>query len=284
MNMDPTAQTLSFGHLLGPPIEDAYEETFFLFSESFPSHNLGFVDNKAGAIEIEIAGRTINLQQSPGLLASEREAGTTGAVVWKITPLVGEWLMSKPAILTSSNIFHGESTVVELGCGITGLIGILLAPDVATYVLTDQFYVMKLLQRNITENASSSKTRPKASRAIIKQPRIAPLDWETDKPSLEGLGLMEDAAIDLVIACDCIYNEYLIEPFVASLVDVCRLNKEGKHAAVLVAQQLRSETIFEQFMAAFMTRFDVWRVSDDHLTPELRTGSGYALHLGLLKS
>ena len=274
---------LSFDRLLGQSIQDSYEETFLLFSESFPSHNLGFLDSKAGEIELGIAGRSLVLRQSPTLLTSQRDTGTTGAVLWKITPLVAEWLLSMPAILSSANILHGESNVVELGCGITGLIGILLAPQVGSYVLTDQAYVMKTLHQNIEANLSIAKSR-KGGGPYAKKARTAPLDWETDRPSLEGLGLRTSDHIDLVVACDCIYNEYLIEPLVTSLVDICRLNPEDRQAAVLVAQQLRSEEIFEQFIAAFSTRFDVWRVTDEHLSPELGAGSGYAIHLGLLKA
>lgn len=275
---------MSLSGLLGDPIEDAYEETFFLFSEGCPSHNLGFVDSRAGELDLEVAGRTLTLKQSPDLLTSQRDAGTTGAVLWKITPLIGEWLASKPAILQTTSILGRESTVVELGCGITGLIGILVAPEVSSYVLTDQAYVMRALHHNINANGPTSSSARKAIRPHPTQPSAVPLDWEINKPSLEGLGLQPGQVIDLVVVCDCVYNEYLVKPLVETLVDVCRLNSAGKQAAVLVAQQLRSETIFELFLATLLERFDVWRLPDDHLAPGLRSGSGYAVHMALLKA
>ena len=64
-----------------------------------------------------------------------------------------------------------SSLALELGCGISGLVALLLAPRIARYVLTDQPYVAKLVEQNVAENhhhqppstsakaARSSKTR-----------------------------------------------------------------------------------------------------------------------------
>jgi hypothetical protein len=54
-------------------------ETFFLFSQPIPSANLGFVDPKASELDITIRGRDYTIHQSPAVLASNREGGTTGA-------------------------------------------------------------------------------------------------------------------------------------------------------------------------------------------------------------
>lgn len=275
---------LGFDRWLGPAIEDAYEETFLLFSESFPSHNLGFIDSKAAEIELELAGRTLTLKQSPTLLTSQREAGTTGAVLWKITPMVGEWLASMPAFLRDAKCLDSNSCVVEIGCGITGLIGIVVAPEVGTYVLTDQSYVMKVLQQNIAANLPTSRAARKGAKVHTSLPTAVPLDWEINTPSLDGLGLSPDQSIDLLVVCDCVYNDYLIKPLVRTLVDVCRLNTGEKQAAVLIAQQLRSENIFEEFLAALLEFFMVWRVTDDFLPIDLRAGTGYAVHLAVPKT
>ena len=271
---------------LGDPIEDASEETFLLFSENFPSHNLGFVDSKSEEIELEISGRSLILRQSPGLLNSQRQGGTTGAVLWKITPLVGEWLASLPKVLQDENILDGESTVVELGCGITGLIGIMLAPKISTYILTDQGYVMRALRENIDANNLPRGRQPKNAQAkSLRESNLkaVALDWETDTPSSEGLGLRQNQSIDLVVVCDCVYNEYLISPLVQTLADICRLGSPKKPTAVLVAQQLRSETIFEQFLSALLEQFKVCRLQDQALPPSLQGGSGYVMHLALSK-
>ena len=54
-------------------------ETFELFAQELPSQNLGFVDSKAAALELTVAGRDLTIQQSPSVLSSNRAGGTTGA-------------------------------------------------------------------------------------------------------------------------------------------------------------------------------------------------------------
>lgn len=61
-------------------IVDAAEETFLLFAQSLPSQDLGFIDAKACTLDLEIGGRTLTIAQSPTLLSSGRQGGTTGAV------------------------------------------------------------------------------------------------------------------------------------------------------------------------------------------------------------
>jgi hypothetical protein len=50
-----------------------------LFSQSIPSQNLGFVDSRATSIEIAVGGRDLTIRQSPTILSSTRDGGTTGA-------------------------------------------------------------------------------------------------------------------------------------------------------------------------------------------------------------
>lgn len=54
-------------------------ESFLVFSQQIPSQNLGFVDPKAQVLEVTVAGKDYTIHQSPGLLASDRKEGTTGA-------------------------------------------------------------------------------------------------------------------------------------------------------------------------------------------------------------
>jgi len=65
--------------LLGPEIVDPEEESFLLFSQTIPSNSLGFVHNKAEVLDISVGGKDYAIQQSPGLLNSNRKEGTTGA-------------------------------------------------------------------------------------------------------------------------------------------------------------------------------------------------------------
>ncbi|KAM7202030.1 ribosomal lysine N-methyltransferase 5 [Rhypophila sp. PSN 637] len=251
--------------LLGEEIQAPDEEHFDLFAQQLPSGNLGFIDPKAKTLELTVAGRDLTIHQSPAILASSLAGGTTGAVVWKITPLFAEWISSPTNPLFTQEILTSESCVIELGCGIAGIVGLLLTPRVSTYVLTDQTYVAKLLEENITENtqSSSSSSKPhnlkqrtarssKSSTAASKtgggQIRFTTLDWETDEanPSLITSSTVlfspgtsssstqqpstSKRAFDAVLACDCIYNYALVKPFVSTCADLCRLKQRSSSA------------------------------------------------------
>ncbi|OTB03340.1 hypothetical protein M426DRAFT_23903 [Hypoxylon sp. CI-4A] len=275
---------------------ESHFKTFLLFSQEIPSQNLGFVNPHSTTLDLNIAGKDYVIHQSPTIL--NRPGSTTGAVVWKITPLVADWLASSRNPLWTSAILSPSSTVLELGCGISGLVGLVLAPLLTRYVLSDQSYVSRLVEKNIDENShlanpkqpglgSKRKGKPPITHSKVDL-RFHPLDWELDEvtPSLTGNENVK--SFDMVIACDCIYNDTLIQPLVQTCADACRLRlvDEGaadKPAVCLVAQQLRDPEIFEAWIKEFSRHFRVWRVPDSALTKELRSNPGFVVHLGILQ-
>ena len=96
-------------------------------------------------------------------------------------------------------------------------------------------------------------------------------------------------SFDAVIACDCIYNDALIEPLVQTCIDLCRLRKledqeeANRPTVCVVAQQLRSAEVFEGWLKAFYKAFRIWRVPDEGLIDGLRSNSGFAIHIGILR-
>jgi hypothetical protein len=188
-------------------------------------------------------------------------------------------------------------------------------------------------------NSSKSKAKSKAKRGAAQTTaateggeggecgegdsniQIKTLDWETDE--VAGL-LPGGGSFDAVIACDCIYNDALIEPLVQACVDACRLrerernahrdgddttatasnsangsnaqtnsgsggsgteglgNVEGKTVCI-IAQQLRSDQVFEGWLTAFKESFRVWRVPDEVAGVGLRGGEGFVVHVGVLR-
>lgn len=149
---------------------------------------------------------------------------------------------------------------------------------------------------------------------------FVPLDWETDMASLSlkdySVGCTngtekhkerekekEDKGFDLLISCDCIYNEALITPFLRTCADICRLrpvyhdnNNDNnnnisddpdsaiKPTTCIIAQQLRSPDVFETWLREAMREFRVWRVCDEALLGGgLRSGTGYVVHLLVLR-
>ncbi|KGQ08214.1 Diaminohydroxyphosphoribosylamino-pyrimidine deaminase [Beauveria bassiana D1-5] len=193
--------------LLEPEIEDADEGSiippppFSLSHTPLPSSDLGFVDPRARTVEARVGGVDYTIHQSPGVLSSDRAGGTTGAVLWKISPVFADWLASPTNFLFSTSLLDRASTILELGCGISPLNALALAPRVATHLLTDQAYVQRLVQLNIDTNSTAaaaaavtvastprSASRRKSKLTSPQQPphnaaRVSfeTLDWETDQ-------------------------------------------------------------------------------------------------------
>jgi hypothetical protein len=192
------------------------------------------------------------------------------------------------------------STAVELGCGISGIVGLLLAPRISRYILTDQSYVAKLVEQNLEENRLAVKNTAKTtigrrSRTATSETSpggnisFASLDWETDVAGSALRTATSLSSFDLVIACDCIYNEALIEPLVQTCVDICKLRDDDDSeprrdpTVCIVAQQLRDPDIFGAWLVRFSHSFDVWRIPDSSLSETLRPQAGFVVHVGILK-
>jgi hypothetical protein len=100
------------------------------------------------------------------------------------------------------------------------------------------------------------------------------------------------SSFDAVLACDCIYNEALIPPFVQTCADACRLrareevpNEAGPRqpCVCVVAQQLRDPGVFEAWIERFAQDFHVWRVPDEALPGQLQPEKGFVVHVGVLR-
>ncbi|KAJ5281696.1 hypothetical protein N7478_007068 [Penicillium angulare] len=309
---------------IGEEVTDVEEESFLLFAQDIPTTNLGFLDSRAAAVEVSIRGNEYTIHQSPTLLSSSRAGGTTGAVLWKITPLFAEWISSPDNPLWTSSFLTHESIITELGCGISALIPLALSPSIQHYIATDQEYVRRYFRTNIDENISANNTAAATSKKKVKGASKAKkasksstsasapssnvtfttLDWETDQPSFlkgciegdEGIqrhGIdEEDKGFDLILSCDCIYNDALVTPFVRTCAEICRLrpayNPESepgdrKPTVCLVAQQQRAPEVFDAWLKETLREFRVWRVSDEILGDGLKVGTGYLVHMILLR-
>ena len=291
--------------ILGEDINDPEEESFSLFTQEIPSQDLGFVDAKAMSLEITVCDRDLFIRQSPTLLSSNRKGGTTGAVVWKITPLFAQWIASDSNFFFRSSVLDERSLVLELGTGVSGIIAITLARRIGRYIATDQEYVFKMLKANIESNfleakgsgSNVAKYQGKGhvhndNPCIRSKIEVLALDWESSIVSSLPTEIATSSTevsqtIDAVLACDCIYNESLIIPFVRTCADICQLNNAystKKPTLCIVAQQLRSDLIFEAWLKAFHNLFKVWRIPDDLLIDGVKGGSGFVVHVGILRT
>lgn len=170
----------------------------------------------------------------------------------------------------------------------------------------------RLFRTNLDANASSpalsapkqkkSKSRSTPVQIPARNITFTTLDWELDQPGLlkgciesqQHDAAREDPGFDLLISCDCIYNEALVPPFVRTCAELCRLrpvydeyisddSPENQPTICVVAQQQRSPDVFETWLRETLRYFRVWRLSDDILGDGLKGGTGYLVHLLLVK-
>jgi hypothetical protein len=250
------------------------------------------VDGTAIEVDISIGERDFQIKQSPGILQSKREGGTTGAVVWECSVRFADWLSYDTNGMFAQGVLGSGSSVLELGSGISGLVPLVLAPRVGKVVATDQAYALPLLRANVDAN-SAPPIRSKARKGARQGGTIEvlALDWETDDLASTFRSHDLDAPFDAVVACDCVFNYALIEPFVQTCVESCKYSRDGdegmgempKPAICVVAQQLRQPDVFQQWLEAFSKGFRVWRVPGEMLTEGLREGRGFVVHAGVLK-
>lgn len=233
-------------------------------------------------------------------------------VLWKITPLLCTWL-SSPSNPLRTNSLGPRSAVVELGCGISSLLALSLGPLVGRYIATDQEYVKRVFRENLlgnistayksstarkgkakgkgkTASSSTGSTAATESSGDIRAENIAfaPLDWEVNDALALNECIEGNDGFDLLVSCDCIYNEALVAPFVNACAEVCRLRSrsaegEGRPTVCVIAQQQRSPDVFETWLREAMREFRVWRVSDEVLGEDLKLGTGYLVHLLISK-
>ncbi|CAI0649545.1 unnamed protein product, partial [Colletotrichum noveboracense] len=210
-------------------------------------------------------------------------------------------------------IFTPTSTVLELGCGISPLTALLLAPRISRYILTDQPYVSRMIHQNLEANPlpSSTASKPSSRRKRTTSTATTPsassslgsiqftsLDWELDTPTPSLTGSPATRSFDAVVCCDCIYNEALVDPLVSTTADLARLRlrvqeeeeetdaeeaERSEPCVCIVAQQLRSPDVFEEWAKSFHRRFRMWRVPDELLPEGLRIESGFVVHVGILR-
>lgn len=161
-----------------------------------------------------------------------------------------------------------------------------LGARISSFTATDQSYALKLLRQNIASNLSlvipgpKSTSRGKKTQAADtggERIRAEILDWEEDDVAQLG-------SVDVVVTCDCIYNEALVEPLNTTCAAICRLRGgEQTPTLCIIAQQLRSPDVFESWIKSFHQKFHTWQVPDWLLNEELKENSGFVVHVGIVR-
>lgn len=260
-------------------IEELEEHVFELFVDRAVSErDLGFVGRKENTLEVTINGQDFEIRQSISLLNSSQEKSTTGAVAWKVSPLFCEWILT-PGTVLHSLVINRKRTVLEFGSGVGGILAVTIGPKVGKFIATDQEHLLKLLRENISENLPA----PSRKKPVEWDVKALEYDWEYAEQLIVNL---EDDLVDVdgagvIIACDTIYNDFLIPHFVNALLTAIR--KIGSNCHIILAQQLRAEPIMEAILRELLSRgFSIWNVPDYLLSSEL--AQGFAVHYVRLNS
>lgn len=251
------------------------DHIFELYSERQLQNNLGYVDRTANEITVTLPRNKIdlNITQSLTLLANQKSnPSSTGYICWKSSIHFTDWLISSECPFKLSKKF----TILELGSGTAAVCASVLLSKVQHFIATDQKHVLKLLRQNIENNVSSftnsiiSKNRGGKHHQVID---VIEFDWENidmGKLNIQSLNLQKQYP-DVIIACDTIYNEYLISHFIKSLNT---LMADSQKTVALVAIQLRDPITFEVFVTEVVQdrNLSLYNVPDHLLSDDLKNG------------
>lgn len=212
------------------------EHIWQMMSEPLPN----YLGEASRSDTFEISGREV--QQNLSLLHTK----STGGVVWHTTLRVITALSNKTHPL---RLKLAGRAVVELGCG-TGALA-LLANDVsARWIASDQRDLVRLARKNCGE---------------CKKVDICEFDWE-----LHDWSVPVDSK-GIVVGCDLIYNEYLINPLISAVKSV--FDSTGISEA-MIANQLRDSEVLSRALEQFCLNFQVEYL--DNLGSEF---TGYPVYL-----
>ncbi|KAF5100094.1 hypothetical protein D0Z00_001431 [Geotrichum galactomycetum] len=225
----------------------------------------------------------VNVIQSMSLLNSNTESSTTGAMLWRVSVVFTEWFYKHIYLPQPGSLLPGRFDVVELGCGAAGLLPITLgsSPKVRQYVATDQPHIVKLARQNVETHYTET------TGSMPSNVHVVDYDWEhcnedivniIDKiPVAEGDEEEDNNTGLLILACDVVYNDFLIPYILEGMNKVCETHP-SKKISILVAQQVRDPTIMEEFLTQFVEHpsFKVWSVPEHLLNEEFKRG--FVLH------
>lgn len=239
----------------------------------------------------------VSVVQNMSLLNSRTETSTTGAMLWRVSVVFVEWFYQQLyASYGNRRLLGDRFDVVELGCGAAALLPIALGtscPLIREYIATDQPHIARLARQNVARHFRENG-KMGADIKTLDHVHIVEYDWELAEEYLPNISELlraeepsdndeynvngsEDDVGLLVIACDTIYNEYLIPHFLDALARVCGLSRTGT-AHVFIAQQIRDPVVLEAFLTQLVEhpQFKVWSIPESVLSDDFK--QGFALH------
>jgi len=182
-------------------------------------------------------GKDIVIYQAPGQQLAESHEVKTGLVIWDASVVLAKYFENEEQF--PKDVLK-DKRIIELGAG-CGLVGISLALGLAananTVILSDMPELIPLLRKNIDSNNCSSIAAASS------------LAWGESVQHL-------NPPFDLIIASDCLWVEYLVQPFVKSLVDLSDHN-----STILISHEERARKTEERFVEIASQYFHIDYVS-----------------------
>lgn len=260
---------------------DIPEHIYSVYTDRAPisGQNLGFVDRSKDIIEIALLKSNIDLRirQSISALSSKTQTSSTGFICWQTALLLADWILSNKQCPLRP-LIEGK-IVLELGTGVSALLASTIGPLCRHYICSDQKHLLKLMKENFGDNVTTQRyttstgTEPQAMKSQNKAdfPKIdfIELDWERKEWGISEFNrLSKSQSADVIVACDTIYNLYLVPYF----IETVKLLMHSDSVAI-VAMQLRDESVLEDFLyKALEEDLVVELISDDLLSAELKRG------------
>lgn len=240
-NLTSRHQSLSYMSFEEIDEQNLENHIYDLYTQFSTPNRLGFVARN-NQVEVQLKNpsgavcREFTVKQSLQQLSSSIAGGTTGFVCWTASVAFVEWLLYDPR-----NPFYHYfrpptlprlNVIVELGSGTSGIVAGALAGFCHHFVASDQKQVFKLLRSNLEENLD------KKCRVDVVE-----FDWEEPECGAYNIDCLVEKDIDMIVACDVIYNDYLATHFLNAVMKIML-----KDTVCLVAMQMRDELVVECFL------------------------------------
>lgn len=262
--------------------DDVYEHIFEIYSErrAADGQNLGYVDKSTELLEVDLplSGISVTVRQSISALSSATQSSSTGFICWQSSRNFADWILGDPRCPLRTLL--REKVILELGAGVGALLASVLGPMALHYVATDQKHLLKLMKMNFADNCTTARfVSSTCGREDEHAPKQKPdevwphidimeLDWEHALAARGEFEALTGLLPHVILACDTIYNTFLVPYFVLTLKAMMACD-----TVAIVAMQLRDETVTEEFLdELFRQGLNVGYYTEELLSSSLTKG------------
>lgn len=216
--------------------------------------------HQQGTLEVfalNLKAGTIRVKQDPS-------SGDLGTSVWDSCIILSTYLENNEKHYGRRKV-EGKR-VLELGAGCGGIAGTYFALQGADVTLTDLEAIVPSMTENVRANVRG------LSNGVAADVRCLPYAWGDPIASLSP-------PYDIIVACDCVYVEHLVEPLVWSLEQL-----SGPRSTIIIASERRDLVAYELFTTRLEKSFSVRKVPQKDLDPEFADEGVFEVLIGKKRS